>query len=169
MCDRFSHPLPATPPEVSLLLRAHAEQHWLSREVAPVAQQIETGACPRTGARLPAEQLPAALAYLEVIWLQAAQRAGDSDGALTCLDLSLPAASSPDAQALAARARRYHATVLTLRESLSQRVAPLLAVPAEACAEEPKSAAGAGCAEGGYAKEACGGAGEPAPSSSAKR
>jgi hypothetical protein len=132
MCDRFSHPLPATPPEVSLLLRAHAEQRWLSREVAPVAQQIETGACPRTGARLPTEQLPAALAYLEVIWLEAARRAGDSDGALTCLDLSLPAASSPDAQALAARARRYHATVLALRESLSRRVALLLAAPAEA-------------------------------------
>jgi hypothetical protein len=127
MSDRFPHPLPVSPPEVSLLLRAHAEQRWLSREVAPVAQQIETGMCPRTGALLPAEQLPAALAYLEVAWLQAVHHAGESDGALTCLDLSLPGAGSVEARALATRARRYHATVLALRESLARRVALLLA------------------------------------------
>jgi hypothetical protein len=169
MCDRFSHSLPATPPEVSLLLRAHAEQRWLSREVAPVAQQIQTGRCPRTGARLPAEQLPAALAYLEVAWLQAAQRAGESDGALTCLDLSLPGASSPEAQALATRARRYHATVLTLRASLSQRVALLVAPPHEDAEDaEGVDAEGArGSRASGYAAEAR--AVEPTPSSSSKR
>jgi hypothetical protein len=127
MPDRLSHLLPATPPEVSLLLRAHAEQHWLSREVAPVARQIETGECPDSGELLPAEQLPAALAYLEVIWIEAVRRAGDSDGALTRLDLSLPSpSSSPESMALAARARRYHAAVLALREALSRRVAALL-------------------------------------------
>ena len=53
------------PPDVTLLLRAHSEQRWLSREVIPVVRQIETGE------RLPEEQLPAALAYLEVIWVEA--------------------------------------------------------------------------------------------------
>jgi len=147
MCDRLSHPLPPTPPEVSLLLRAHAEQRWLSREVAPVAHQIETGECPESGEPLPAEQLPAALAYLEVIWIEAVGRAGDSDGALTRLNLSLPLSTgSPESTALAARARRYHAAVLALREAVSRRVAVLMAgpagcrgYPAEAWATEPSS------------------------------
>ena len=37
------------PPDVTLLLRAHAEQRWLSREVLPVVRQLETGA-PARGA-----------------------------------------------------------------------------------------------------------------------
>jgi hypothetical protein len=148
MSDRFSHLLPPTPHEVSLLLRAHAEQHWLSREVAPVASQIETGECTRSGELLPAEQLPAALAYLEVIWIEAVRRAGDSDGALTRLNLSLPPSPGcTESMALAGRARRYHAAVLALRETLSRRVAVLLAGPAgcrgypavEAWATEPSS------------------------------
>jgi hypothetical protein len=64
-----------TPPDVSLLLRAHAEQRWLSREVIPVLRQIETRE------RLPEEQLPAALAYLEVIWCEARRRARETDTA----------------------------------------------------------------------------------------
>jgi hypothetical protein len=168
MCDRFSHPLPVSPPEVSLLLRAHAEQRWLSREVAPVAQQIETGMCPRTGAHLPAEQLPAALAYLEVAWLQAVQRAGESDGALTCLDLSLPGAASAEARALAARARGYHATVLALRGSLARRVALLLAPGGGVDGSEAPGTCGSEAAGAcGYAADAR--AVESAPSSSSKR
>ncbi len=79
---------------------------------------------------LPEEQLPAARAYLEVVWSEAVRRAGDTDKALTCLDLTLPAPESPDCIALAARARRYRAAVLVLREMLLARVAPLLAAPA---------------------------------------
>jgi hypothetical protein len=131
MLARSRHQPPATAtPEVSLLLRAHAEQRWLSREVVPVARQIATREA------LPEEQLPAALAYLEVIWHEAVHRAGDTDKALTCLDLSLPPPQSPDCMALAARARRYRAAVLVLRETVSRRVAGLLTVPCEGSSPE---------------------------------
>jgi hypothetical protein len=112
--------LTATPPEVSLLLRVHAEQQWLSREVVPVVCQLET----RAG--LPEEQVGAALAYLEVVWSEASRRAGDTDGACTRLDLCLPAVADLP---LAARARRYRAAVVVLREDALRRAAPLLAAP----------------------------------------
>ncbi|HEV3070349.1 MAG TPA: hypothetical protein VGY76_02865 [Solirubrobacteraceae bacterium] len=138
MLARSSHQPPNTAtPEVSLLLRAHAEQRWLSREVVPVVRQLSTREAlpeeqlPAASEALPEEQLPAALAYLEVIWIEAVQRAGDTDKALTCLDLSLPPPQAPDCLALATRARRYRAAVLVLREAVSQRVAELLAWPAE--------------------------------------
>jgi hypothetical protein len=110
------------PPDVSLLLLAHAEQHLLHREVLPVVRELE-------GARLPAEQLPAALAYLEVVWAQAAARARTTDAALRHLGAAgaggtpVPAELPP----LPVRARRYHAYVRALREALARRVAPLLA------------------------------------------
>jgi hypothetical protein len=113
-------PLTATPPEVSLLLRAYAEQRWLSREVVPVVRQLET----HEG--LPEEQVGAALAYLEVVWSEASRRAGDTDGACTRLALLMPAAIDG---ALARRARRYHAAVVALRDAALRRVRPLLAVP----------------------------------------
>lgn len=138
MSARSPHQLSTTAtPEVSLLLRAHSEQQWLSREVAPVARQIATRE------ELPEEQLPAAQAYLEVIWSEAVQRAGETDKALTCLDLTLPVHESPECIALAARARRYRAAVLVLRERLLQQVAPLLAVsesyPPSPSASSPSS------------------------------
>jgi hypothetical protein len=103
------------PPDVSLLLRAHAERHWLSREVIPVVRQIETSA------DLPDEQLPAALAYLEVIWAEALSRAGETDAERQRLD-----ARDLAAQPLPARARRYHTVVRALREAVARRVARLL-------------------------------------------
>jgi hypothetical protein len=115
------------PPDVTLLLRAHSEQRWLSREVIPVVRQIETGE------RLPEEQLPAALAYLEVIWAEAVGLARASDAALRRLELFEidPRPPSPGAnEPLRARARRYHATVSALREAARRRVAIALAVPA---------------------------------------
>jgi hypothetical protein len=110
-------PLPATPPEISLLLRAHAEQHWLGSEVLPVVCQVETRDA------LPEEQLPAAVAYLEVVWAEAVRRAGDTDAACTCLDLAL---STPE-QRLGGKARRYRAAVVALREGAALRVFSLLA------------------------------------------
>jgi hypothetical protein len=114
-------PEPATAstpsPDVSLLLRAHSEQHLLSREVIPVVRQLETGE------RLPEEQLPAAAAYLEVIWTEAATRARETDAALRELE-QLDLARQP----LPTRARRYHAAVRALREAVARRVAPLIAV-----------------------------------------
>jgi len=103
------------PPDVSLLLRAHAERRWLSREVIPVLRQIETSA------ELPDEQLPAAVAYLEVIWAKALSRARETDAERRRLD-----ERSPLEQPLLAKAHRYHATVRSLREAVARRVARLL-------------------------------------------
>jgi len=153
-------PLPTTPPEISLLLRAHAEQHWLAREVLPVVRQVETRDAHAAGVavdpdpdqdrdsrpeRLPEDQLPAALAYLEVVWAEAVRRAGDTDGACTCLDLALPAPepgpAAPGGE-LERKARRYRAAVVALREGAALRVMSLLApgagpvrawVPSKSC------------------------------------
>jgi hypothetical protein len=103
------------PPDVSLLLRAHAERRWLSREVIPVLRQIETAD------ELPDEQLPAAAAYLEVIWAEALARARDTDAERARLDERPPAE-----QPLLLRAHRYHAVVHSLRQAVERRVAPLL-------------------------------------------
>jgi hypothetical protein len=119
--------LTVTPPDVSLLLRAHAEQRWLSREVVPVVRQLET----HEG--LPEEQVGAALAYLEVVWSEASRRAGDTDGACTRLSLLPDAADTP----LATRACRYRAAVVVLREAALRRVAPLLTSSAEESPERP--------------------------------
>ena len=102
------------PPDVTLLLRAHSEQRWLSREVIPVVRQIETGE------GLPEEQLPAAIAYLEVIWAEAVGLAHEADAALRHLD-ALDLAPQP----LPTRARRYHISVRALREAVALRVAAL--------------------------------------------
>jgi hypothetical protein len=105
-------------PDVSLLLRAHAEQHWLSREVIPVLRQVEMRES------LPEEQLGAASAYLEVIWIEAVKHARETDGAREQLDrLGLPD------QRLCDKARRYHSAVRDLREVVAKRVAPHLGVP----------------------------------------
>jgi hypothetical protein len=104
---------PDPPPDIALLLRAHSEQRWLSREVIPVVRQIETGE------RLPAEQLSAAVAYLEVIWADAVGLACHADATLRRLDTLDPA------QPLPARARHYHAFVKELRAAVARRVTAL--------------------------------------------
>jgi hypothetical protein len=134
--DRYRIPLLESPPDVSLLLLAHSEQHLLSSKVIPVVRQLETGE------RLPEEQLPAATAYLEVIWAEAAVRARQTDAALRHLEQLVPAEEegpgSPASggprhplarQPLPARARRYHATVQALREAIAHRVVALIAAP----------------------------------------
>jgi hypothetical protein len=108
----------ASPPDVSLMLRTHSEQSWLIHEVIPVVRQIETPE------GLPEEQLPAAIAYLEVIWAEALGRARETDRALRLLDtLDLARHSLP------ARVCRYHAAVEALREATTRRVAKLIAAP----------------------------------------
>jgi hypothetical protein len=113
------------PPDVSLLLRAHAERRWLSREVVPVLRQIETSG------ELPDEQLPAAVAYLEVIWAEALARARETDTERHRLDERRTAE-----QPLLAKAHRYHSVVCVLRQAVARRVARLLthspSTPAEA-------------------------------------
>jgi hypothetical protein len=85
--------------------------------VIPVLRQIETSE------ELPDEQLPAAVAYLEVIWSEALARARDTDAERHRLD-----ERGPLEQPLLLKAHHYHATVSSLRQAVARRVEPLLAV-----------------------------------------
>jgi hypothetical protein len=107
------------PPDVCLLLRAYAEQRWLNREVVPVLRQLETPD------ELPEEQLGAALAYLEVTWLEASRLAAETDAAFAALD----DAALDTEGTLPSKACRYHAAVCSLRETIAQGVSALLAAP----------------------------------------
>jgi hypothetical protein len=112
------HPDQSNPPsDVCLLLRAYAEQRWLSREVVPVLRQLETPD------ELPEEQLGAALAYLEVTWLEAAQHAAETDAAFAALQDAAPDVE----EALPSKARRYHAAVRFLREAVGRHVDTFIA------------------------------------------
>ena len=108
MSDRLN---PTPSPDVSLLLRAHAEQRWLSREVIPVLRELDTKQ------DLPDDQQGAASAYLEVIWIEAAKHARESDSARTELD-----ALDLKDQSLCDKARRYHEAVRDLRKVVAKRV-----------------------------------------------
>ena len=126
---------PSPPSDVCLLLRAHAEQRWLSLEVGPVLQQLQHDS-------LPEEQLGAALAYLEVLWIEASQRAAETDAvyaqltsqrtANTTADQAACASHQDADQTLPSSACRYHAAVRTFRAMLARQVAALIAVPRDA-------------------------------------
>lgn len=129
MSEKVSVPTESSPaPDVGLLLRAHAEQLWLSREVISVLRQLET-----RERSLPDEQLGAAFAYLEVIWIEALRHAQETDGALVQLEL---AGEDEDAE-LVARARRYHASVRNLRQAVAGRVQRLLVAAPDVSARDP--------------------------------
>jgi hypothetical protein len=131
------------PSDVCLLLRAHAEQRWLSNEVLPVLRELEQDDA------LPEEQLGAALAYLEVLWIEASRRAAETDATFAELEAACAAhrgtLASEDAtytpqatpghdatKALPEKARRYHASVRTLREVMGRHVSRLMATPSNA-------------------------------------
>ncbi len=101
------------PQDICLLLRAHGEQRWLTTEVLPVLRQIETPGS------LPEDQLGAALAYLELLWLDARRRARETDA--TCSKL-LEQGLHRD-HALYEGARSYCAAVRDLRAEVARRVA----------------------------------------------
>jgi hypothetical protein len=117
------------PPDVCLLLRSHAEQLWLTREIAPVLRQLHE---PH---ELPEEQLGAALAYLEVAWLEATRLAAETDAAFDaleaathiCATLQRPAPSGD--RVLSLQARRYRIAVLRLRLATTTHVRELIAPP----------------------------------------
>jgi hypothetical protein len=100
------------------MLRAHAEQRWLSREVVPVVRQLQHPE------ELPEGQLDAALAYLEVTWLEARRLAAETDAAFADLN----AASPRSEEGMPTKARKYHATVHTLREAVARNVTPLIPI-----------------------------------------
>jgi hypothetical protein len=114
----------AVPPDVSLMLRAHAELRSLTREVVPVLRQIET----RAG--LPEDQHEAALAYLELAWSQARRCAceGDAAHAQLCArrresDGSVFGEGEED---LFLGACRYYEAVRALRDRVARQVGRLL-------------------------------------------
>jgi hypothetical protein len=104
--------------DVCLLLRAHAESRWLSNELTPVLREVERRES------ISEAQMGTALAYLEVMWIEACGRARETESARVELD----ALGSGD-QALAAKAHRYHAAVRRLRDAIELRVCRLLAAP----------------------------------------
>ncbi len=116
-----THPNPSSLCDVCLLLRAHAEQSWLTHEMVPLLHELEH---PES---LPTDELGAALAYVEVLWVEASQRAAETEAAhddLNAVDLV-------GVRSLSNLARGYHAAVRTLRESVAEQVAQLLAAPSE--------------------------------------
>ncbi|HWX52013.1 MAG TPA: hypothetical protein VNY34_01890 [Solirubrobacteraceae bacterium] len=117
---------PSPTSDICLLLRAHAEQRWLSLEVMPVLRQLERRDS------LPEEQLGAALAYLEVLWIEASQRAAEADAAYVELQLSSLYGEPP----LTVKARSYHGAVLHLREAVARHVAALVAPAGDARSQD---------------------------------
>ena len=113
------HYLPSPPADVCLLLRVHAEQHWLSHEIVPVLRQLEHRDS------IPEEQLGAALAYLEVLWIEAAGRAAETDAAYAELDIVGAAGD----RALSEEAREYHSCVRGLRTAVNRHVSALTSAP----------------------------------------
>jgi hypothetical protein len=107
--------------DVCLLLRAHAESRWLSNELTPVLREIEQRET------ISDQQLGAALAYLEVLWIEACARARETEAARVELD-----ALGGGEQSLAQKARRYHAAVRRLRDAAERRVDAQLVVPHDA-------------------------------------
>jgi hypothetical protein len=114
--SRNSRQSPAA--DVCLLLRAHGESRWLSNELTPVLREIEQRET------ISDRQLATALAYLEVMWIEAGARARETESARVELD----ALGSLD-PSLYAKALRYHAAVRRLRDAIEVRVCRLLAIP----------------------------------------
>jgi hypothetical protein len=101
------------PPDICLLLRAHGEQRWLISEVVPLLRELEQAVSDE------GDQLGAALAYLEVLWVDACLRAAETDAAFAKLDH----ADGRTSLVLCERARRYHTAVRRLRTAVALRVA----------------------------------------------
>jgi hypothetical protein len=117
---------PSPTSDICLLLRAHAEQRWLSHEVVPVLRQLEQRDS------LPEEQLGAALAYLEVLWIEASQRAAETDTAYAELQVASLYGEPP----LHHKARSYHGAVLNLREAITRHVVQLVSPVSDARSED---------------------------------
>ncbi len=114
-------PLTSHPPDICLILRAHGEQLWLTSEVVPIVHQLEQRDA------IAEDEVGAALAYLEVIWIDACQRAAETDAARVELD----GARAQHDRVLREKACRYHAAVRRLRTAVSARVAALTGLGSE--------------------------------------
>jgi hypothetical protein len=87
----------------------------LQREVIPVLRDVETDG------GLPAEEVGAALAYLEAMWDEATLRAEETDAAHSHLR-----SREEECAALGGPAGRYHAAVRVLRGIVAERVRPFV-------------------------------------------
>jgi hypothetical protein len=123
------HNLTSHPPDINLILRAHGEQLWLTSEVVPIVRQLEQRGT------IAEDQVGAALAYLEVIWIDACQRAAETDAARAALER----ADAERDRVLCEKARRYHAAVRRLRVAVASRVAVLTGLGSEAYEHEHAS------------------------------
>jgi hypothetical protein len=123
------HSLTSHPPDICLILRAHCERLWLTSEVIPIVRQLERGEV------LEEDDVGAALAYLEVIWIDACQRAAETDAARAALDR---AGAGRDV-VLCEKARRYHAAVRRLRTTIDRRVVTLTGLGSDSPAHEHAS------------------------------
>jgi hypothetical protein len=112
--------------DVCLLLRAHGESRWLSNELTPVLREVEQRES------ISDRQLATALAYLEVLWIEAGARARETESARVEID----ALGSCD-PSLYEKALRYHAAVRRLRNVIEVRVCRLLAIPEDQVAGIP--------------------------------
>src|SRR5277367_1232047 len=123
------HPLSSDPPDICLILRAHGERLWLTSEVVPIVRQLERGEMQDEDA------VGAALAYLEVLWIDACQRALETDTARAALD----SAGTDRDLVLCEKARRYDAAVRRLRTAVGRRVAALTGIGTDSPAHEHAS------------------------------
>jgi len=117
------------PPDICLLLRVHAEQRWLANEVVPILRQLEPPGS------IAEDDAGAALAYLEVLWLEAGLRAAETDAAYAKLEQGAESSS----RIIGERARRYHAAVRRLRETVGRRVRRLTGSEEHASGEAANS------------------------------
>ncbi len=115
------------PPDICLLLRVHAEQRWLANMVAALLRQLEQPGM------IDEDDIGAALAYLEVLWLEAGLRAAETDSAFA----KLQEASEESSPIVGEKARRYHAAVRRLRQTVGRRVRRLTLPLEEASSQEP--------------------------------
>jgi hypothetical protein len=125
----IDHSLTSHPPDICLILRAHGEQLWLSTEVVPIVRQLEHGDV------VSEDHLGAALAYLEVLWIDACRRAAETDAARAALDST----GAVGDLVLYEKARRYHTAVRRLRTAVGRRVAALTGLGTDSPAHEHAS------------------------------
>jgi hypothetical protein len=118
----MDHPDTSHPPDICLILRVHGEQHWLIAEVIPIVRQLEQPGL------ISEDEVGAALAYLEVLWIDARTRAAETDAARAALDGGHTEAD----RVLDEKAHRYHASVRRLRAAVGRRVAALIGLSGHA-------------------------------------
>jgi hypothetical protein len=119
--DPATHTDLTAPFDVCLMLRAHAQQHWLNQQVMPVLSELEERDS------VPEDQVAAALAYLEVLWYEASLRAGETEAAFAKLNAS----AGGGEQRLHETVRRYHASVSRLHQAVEGHVVKLVAAPSD--------------------------------------